>query len=656
MSNYCVQTFTAPKVQIAKGRVIIMNQQNQQNQQNNAAAMIERAKMRLAEIKAAKEKKTAETEQVILKASANTIINVPSLAHKGWKIDASREWNAEQTTAIEYGLTGKSFCLIGAAGTGKTSNLKGIINTMVENNILPTIQSHHTTKWLRYGVPGVAIISFTNMAVRQVAKHFSKEITCVTGHKLIEFAPVFYEIENDKGEMVKTMRFEPTRHGANPLPPSLALIIVDESSMFDIGLRNQVIAALPRGAKVQWIFLGDLNQLPPVYGRAVLGQQLLELPIVELKHVYRQALESPIIELAHKMKDGKSIPISEKVVIDKGEHGKLTIHPWSKSIRGNDACMKAADFIKAAIKQQELDIYKDMVLCPHNIGSADPDKNFSAVELNRSVADWLGRQRDAQVYEVVAGFKTHYFAAGDKVLVNKREAIITAIQWNRAYSGKTPVNPDIYKLDRWGGATKRASADKLSSSELYQATHGDTDVDAILASLVDTHTTVEDRKTSSSHVIKVRFINGTDPTQWSRFDSLETDENFEEISLESAAEVNDMLFGYVISVHKSQGSEWRKVFILLHKVHSQMCSRELLYTAITRAAKELYIICEPDQGMKAGTLTKASKTPRIKGNTLAEKLVYLKEMFEKDAAEAAKKQVASNGNSNGSNNIEEDDE
>ena len=47
-----------------------------------------------------------------------------------------------------------------------------------------------------------------------------------------------------------------------------------------------------------------------------------------------------------------------------------------------------------------------------------------------------------------------------------------------------------------------------------------------------------------------------------------------------------------------------------------MIQRELLYTAITRAREELYVICEPD------TFEKGINGQRIKGNTLAEKYTY----------------------------------
>ena len=49
-----------------------------------------------------------------------------------------------------------------------------------------------------------------------------------------------------------------------------------------------------------------------------------------------------------------------------------------------------------------------------------------------------------------------------------------------------------------------------------------------------------------------------------------------------------------------------------------MIYRELMYTAVTRAREELYIICEPE------SFTKGINSQRIKGNTLAEKAEYFK--------------------------------
>lgn len=584
---------------------------------SNVQTAIERARARLAELGAAR---ATQQQQITDQLAERKTMLVPTL--KGWQIDDSRDWNEQQQSAIHSGLAGKSFVLIGAAGTGKTSCLKGLVNSLIKNSLLPIISSGYSTPNLPAGKPGILLCSFTNMAVRQIAKHFSKDINICTIHKVLEFEPVYYEIANPDGTVSKTMRFEPQRNANRPLPNTLRTIIVDEASMPSIELIQQLVDALPQPDAVQWIFVGDLNQLPPVYGAAILGKKLLELPIVELTQVYRQALLSPIITVATDMKNGKLVPLSStKQVIDAKEHGKLTIHPWSAQLGWEDALTKAADFCKAAIMHEQLDVHQDMILCPYNV-------KFGVIELNSRIADWLGRQRDAKVYEIVAGFNTHYYALGDKVLVRKREAIITGIQWNKSYYGKHPTNPEKFQLDRWGGAKKRESA----TAQTYEEELDD-NIDAILAQLSETTTVVEDRKTSSSHIIKVRYLNGTNPKNWKESDSLENCEEYEVATLDTASAVNEMLFAYAITVHKSQGSEWRKVFITLHQSHAKMCYRELLYTAITRAREECYIICEPDRGIKIGTLSKAAKNPRLKGNTLAEKLASLKEKFDQEAAE-----------------------
>ena len=46
---------------------------------------------------------------------------------------------------------------------------------------------------------------------------------------------------------------------------------------------------------------------------------------------------------------------------------------------------------------------------------------------------------------------------------------------------------------------------------------------------------------------------------------------------------------YALTVHKSQGSEFEEVLIVLPDKHSELVSRELLYTAVTRAKKKVII-------------------------------------------------------------------
>lgn len=114
----------------------------------------------------------------------------------------SRSWNAEQKSAITNGVVGKSFVLIGAAGTGKTTTLRGLLQEKLRAGNVPMLEKG--TQYLAANTPGVVLVSFTRRAVRNIAKQMPEELKahCLTIHKLLEFAPEFYEDYNDKGEMV----------------------------------------------------------------------------------------------------------------------------------------------------------------------------------------------------------------------------------------------------------------------------------------------------------------------------------------------------------------------------------------------------------------------------------------------------------------------
>jgi exodeoxyribonuclease V alpha subunit len=52
----------------------------------------------------------------------------------------------------------------------------------------------------------------------------------------------------------------------------------------------------------------------------------------------------------------------------------------------------------------------------------------------------------------------------------------------------------------------------------------------------------------------------------------------------------NLQLAYAMTIHKSQGSEWPAVIVVCHSEHSFMLSRQLLYTAMTRAKGEVYLV------------------------------------------------------------------
>ncbi len=71
---------------------------------------------------------------------------------------------------------------------------------------------------------------------------------------------------------------------------------------------------------------------------------------------------------------------------------------------------------------------------------------------------------------------------------------------------------------------------------------------------------------------------------------------------------------YVLTIHKSQGSEFQKVFVVLPK-DCPLVSRELLYTALTRAKEKLILLIEGDNVSALYDLTRPEKSETARRNT-----------------------------------------
>ncbi len=89
----------------------------------------------------------------------------------------------------------------------------------------------------------------------------------------------------------------------------------------------------------------------------------------------------------------------------------------------------------------------------------------------------------------------------------------------------------------------------------------------------------------------------------------------EELLLERSA-MEDIRLSYGITIHKSQGSEFPYVIVVMPMNPSNMLVRNLLYTAVTRAKKKVYII---NEGSAMKTAIKVDKSD-ARNTTLAGRL------------------------------------
>ena len=528
-------------------------------------------------------------------------------------LSAGIELNLEQQKFVSLVAQGRSCCLVGAAGTGKTTAVKQAITTLLSTDCIPTIQistGNPANPKLLQGLEGIVGCAFTRKAVANLKANFPDRLHphCMTIHALLEFAPVIYETFNDEGNLVSTMRFEPKRNKMNPLPTELTTIVIEESSMVGTDLFKQLMDAIPPNHPIQLVFLGDINQLSPVFGDAILGYKLLELPTIVLTQVYRQALESPIIRLAHRILSGKQIlyPELSKEEKDGGQwqvKDKLTILNWKPKTSEVQAEVTALAFLKREYLSNNYDPFNDMVICPFN-------KHFGTINLSKGIANFIDEKFSIHPTEVISGFFTKYFAIGDLVLLQNEEYIITKINRNAMYRGKVQPNTDVI-FDRFGNikGTKvgKDSTDNYDTSSIPKS--ADEIIDSIIANAVDEVTD------NASHVI---YLAKPEALEQYLADGYTMDTIPETISIDTRGQVNNLTLAYATTCHKAQGLESKRVFVLTHKCHNILLNREWLYTAVTRAKETLTILCERDAFI--GGINKQ----QIKGTTLEEKAEYFK--------------------------------
>ena len=497
----------------------------------------------------------------------------PELSQKEKTFSLNIELDEDQNTAVQLALAGKSFCLIGKAGTGKTTTEREIVKAILSrmNGRTHIFRIQGTGEKIES--PAAAVVSYTRVAAgnsrnaickdEELRNAFFHNVTTI--HNLLEYAPVFfYDDEKEK----ESMRFIPQRNALNPL--NVQTIAIEESSMVDLSLWDRLYDAMLSGTQV--IFIGDINQLPPVFGPSILNYALVQLPIVELRTVYRQKFDSLVLTNAHNILEGKEVEEGPDFKIIEGgtkQHGQTV------------TMLQLAGSLKRWYESGEYKPDEDIILSPFNKGDLGSDS------INSHVAQFLN---DGDVYEIIAGIRKLYVAVGDKIMFQKQVGRIINIKHNPMYAGKIP-KPHSKHLSRFGVMLEEDDLDSLEDDGLA---HVEYNLEAM------SKEDMEELTHQASHVVEIELETG------------------EMLALRKAGELSAQNFSlaYALTVHKAQGCEWRKVILVLHKDHSILAFNELLYTAVTRAAKQVVIVG------KKFMVAKAIATRRIKGDSLKEKVEY----------------------------------
>jgi exodeoxyribonuclease V alpha subunit len=182
-----------------------------------------------------------------------------------------------QRDAIRQALTRKLLIVTGGPGVGKTTIVQGILAIF-------------ESKGLR-----VELSAPTGRAAKRLSETTGREARTI--HRLLEFDPGQGAFKRQSDHLLE-----------------LDLLIVDEASMVDVVLMNQLLRAVPERACV--VLVGDVDQLPSVGPGTVLADLIASdiVPIARLTEIFRQAGHSGIVRAAHAVNHGE---LPESAAADK---------------------------------------------------------------------------------------------------------------------------------------------------------------------------------------------------------------------------------------------------------------------------------------------------------------------------------------------------
>lgn len=308
-------------------------------------------------------------------------------------------------------------------------------------------------------------------------------------------------------------------------PLEADVVIIDESSMMDISIAKSLLNAIANGTTV--IFMGDTKQLPSVGAGNVLKDLIASgtVKMVMLDVVKRQGAMSGIIRNANRIINGEMIETCED-----------TKDAFVIKRQTSEGIIKAIiDSMKRILTFPDYTMDDIQVLAPQRSGSVgtyllnyviqqefNSHNNNGLKILNQKFDVTIDHKKGPQSFEL-------YFQKGDKVIHTNNE-------YDMAWYVKGHYN------------------DYLKDESTIGITNGECGV-------------IEE-------IIKVK----------------EKDDTFTRIIVkyEDKFVFYDDSFGsldhaWALTIHKSQGSQWKAVIMPIAKAHYNMLDNNLLYTGYTRA-------------------------------------------------------------------------
>ncbi len=421
----------------------------------------------------------------------------------------------------------RRFCVIsGGPGTGKTYTVVKILALLIEQALQQRVR-----------VPRITLVAPTGKAAARLSESIraaKDTLACSDGVKeaIPEDAATIHRCLGSTAWSATTFR----HHVGNPLVTDV--VLVDEASMVDLALMRRLVAAIPPKARL--ILLGDKDQLASVEAGAVLG----DICNTGVARNYSRALVETIAQST-----GDRLALSPDSPLETGMWDCIV--ELTKSYRyGSDSGIgRLARAINAGDTEAALTIL-------------DSSDYPNVVLIEPSATHALSQPlRDA----AVRGFGAYLRARDPHEQLRALEHFRILCALRRGPSGVAMINQQI--------------EDALAEADLIRP---------------NTSTYIGRPVMVTRNDYQVNLFNGdvgviaAEPDHMERRQVIFPAEKGQLRRL-SASRLPPHETAYAMSVHKSQGSEFDEVAVLLPAQPSPVLSRELLYTAVTRARRTVTI-------------------------------------------------------------------
>jgi hypothetical protein len=487
---------------------------------------------------------------------------VTAISEAGGKFEKANELHRqaieEQAVALKRLLSRRLGLLVGRAGTGKTS----VMGALMLSDALTS--------------DGVLLLAPTGKARVRLGKATNAEAMTV--------AQFLHRLGRYDGA-----RQRPRFDGKDKYRKEKT-VVIDESSMLTMDDLVAVLEALDLAHVQRLILVGDPNQLPPIgVGRPFadlvsylestnaqaddgtpLGGALARLS-VEVRAAASASTASDALRLASWFTREQQPVDADRVLSDLelgAKFNDLEIALWKspEELR--------AQLLQIFQRHLGLKDASDVAGFDSAIGLDGrgwvpfdaPDGSerwqiLSPVRMHPHGVHDLNRwvQRHFRAKELDSATEVWGLSLGDESIVRKDKVIQTSNQWRNAYNGKT--SDEHYLANGEVGLV--ATAKKPWMNVVFAGRPG-----------------------LSFGYSKRDFPGGAGPLE----------------------------LAYALTVHKSQGSEFKKVFVVLPK-NCRLLSRELLYTALTRSREQLVLLIEGDDATVLFDLTRPERSETARRNT-----------------------------------------